>query len=131
MKKARILLADDHPAMRDKVADLLGDAFQIVASVADGKAAMKAATLLSPDVVLMDISMPIMNGIEAAERLVQSRTQAKILFLTVHDDPDFLKAALATGAAGYILKSQMATDLIPAIRKALAGNRFISRSFSK
>jgi len=131
MKKARILLADDHPAMRDKVADLLGDAFQIVASVADGKAAMKAATLLSPDVVLMDISMPIMNGIEAAERLVQSRTQAKILFLTVHDYPDFLKAALATGAAGYILKSQMATDLIPAIRKALAGNRFISRSFSK
>jgi len=74
----------------------------------------------------MDISMPVMNGIEAAESLIRANCGAKVIFLTVHDDPDFLKAALAAGASGYIVKSHMATDLLPAIQEVLAGHRFIS-----
>ncbi len=126
MTKTRILLADDHPAMLRKLASLLAGAYEIVDSVNNGKAAMDAAVRYCPDVVLMDISMPVMNGIEAAENLIRMRTEAKIVFLTVHDDPDFVRAALATGAAGYILKSRMATDLVPAITAALAGHRFVS-----
>ncbi len=126
MAKTRILLADDHPAVLDKLAHLLGDAYEVVGSVSNGQAAVDAAVRECPDVVLMDISMPVMNGIEAAEQLIRMRTKAKIVFLTVHDDPDFVRAALATGAAGYVLKSLMATDLFPAIREALAGHRFVS-----
>lgn len=122
----RILLADDHPAMLDKLAGLLGGTYQIVGSVTNGRSALDAAVRECPDVILMDISMPIMNGIEAAEHLIQMRSEAKIIFLTVHEDPDFVRVALATGAAGYIVKSRMATDLVPAIQEALAGHRFIS-----
>ncbi len=126
MAKIRILLADDHPAILEKLAYLLGGAYDVVGSVNNGQAAVDAAVRECPDVVLMDISMPVVNGIEAAEQLMRMRTQAKIVFLTVHDDPDFVRAALATGAAGYVLKSRMATDLFPAIRAALAGHRFVS-----
>ncbi len=126
MKKLRILLVDDHPAVLSTVAALLGNKFQIIGKVTDGQAAVDATLRKHPDVVLMDISLPIMSGIEAASLLIQKRTPAKIVFLTVHDDPDFVKAALATGAAGYIIKSHMATDLIPAIEEALAGHRFVS-----
>jgi DNA-binding NarL/FixJ family response regulator len=77
----------------------------------------------------MDISMPVMNGIEAAAALIQAGTPAKIIFLTVHDDQDFVKAALATGASGYVVKARIATDLIPAILEVLEGHRFISPSF--
>ncbi len=122
----RLLLADDHPAILRKVADLLADEYEIVGSVSDGQALVDAAAERQPDVILLDISMPLMNGIEAAEQLVQRGTRAKIVFLTVHDDPDFVRAALATGASGYILKSHIATDLIPAIREALLGHRFVT-----
>ena len=124
--KTRILLADDHPAVLSKVADLLEDTCEIVGSVTNGRAALDVAARECPDVILMDISMPIVNGIEAAEKLFQLGTAAKIVFLTVHDDQDFVRAALAVGASGYIVKSNMATDLVPAIREALAGHRFVS-----
>ncbi len=126
MKKLRVLLVDDHPAVLNTVAALLGNKFQIVGKVTDGQAAVDATLRQHPDVVLMDISLPLMSGIDAAAILVQKRTTAKIVFLTVHDDPDFVKAALATGAAGYIIKSHMATDLIPAIEEAIEGHRFVS-----
>ncbi len=127
MIKTRILLADDLPAMRDKVASLLGRTYEIVGSVTDGQAAIDAAVEQNPDVILMDISMPGIDGIEAAGRLIRMHTDAKIIFLTVHEDPEFLKAALATGAAGYVVMSRIATDLIPAIRAAVAQHRFVSR----
>ena len=130
MAKIRILLADDHPAILDKLTRLLEGTYDIVGAVNNGQAAMDAATRVCPDIVLMDISMPVMNGIEAADRLIRMHTTAKIIFLTVHDDPDFISAALATGAAGYVLKSRMATDLAPAITQALAGHRFVSSCIS-
>jgi len=116
--------------MLNTVAGLLEKKFHIVGRVTDGQAAVDATIEQRPDVVLMDISLPILSGIEAAALLIQRRTPSKIVFLTVHDDPDFVKAALATGAAGYIIKSHMATDLIPAIKEALAGHRFVSPCLS-
>lgn len=126
MNKTRVFLADDHPAMLEKVTDLLEGAYEIVGTASNGRAALNEVIRQCPDVLLMDISMPIMNGIDAAENMIRKQVQTKIIFLTVHDDMDFVKAALATGAAGYVIKSHMATDLIPAIREALADHRFIS-----
>ncbi len=127
MAKIRALLAEDHTAMIEKVIDLLSGFCEIVGSVSNGRALLDAAEKQHPDIIVLDISMPLMSGIEAAERLIHGGTSAKLVFLTVHDDPDFVQAALATGASGYVLKSRMATDLIPAIHEALAGHRFISR----
>ena len=126
MTKVRILIADDHPAMQDKVAALLEGTFEIVGVVGDGQAAVNEAVRHHPDIVLMDISMPIMSGTDAAEYLIRTNIKPKIIFLTVHEDSDFVRAALATGAAGYVIKSHMATDLFPAIQAALAGRRFVS-----
>jgi DNA-binding NarL/FixJ family response regulator len=126
VNKTRVFLADDHPAMLEKVTDLLEGAYEIVGTASNGRAALNEVIRQCPDVLLMDISMPIMNGIDAAENMIRKQVQTKIIFLTVHDDMDFVKAALATGAAGYVIKSHMATDLIPAIREALADHRFIS-----
>ena len=124
--KSRILLADDHPDVLQKVAELLGDACQIIGSVSNGRVAVDTTIQQHPDVLLMDISMPVMNGIEATKYLIRYHTEAKIVILTVHDDPDFVNAALDAGATGYVVKSHMATDLLPAIREAVAGHRFIS-----
>jgi DNA-binding NarL/FixJ family response regulator len=126
VSKIRVFLADDHPAILEKLADLLEGAYEIVGAAPDGRTAMNEVVRQCPDVLLIDIAMPIMNGIDAAANLIRMDTKTKIVFLTVHNDPDFVKAALATGAAGYVVKSHLATDLFPAIREALAGHRFIS-----
>ena len=126
MKKTRIFLADDNPAILDKLAEILEGTFEIEGTASDGRTALNAVERQCPDVLLMDISMPIMDGIDAASNLIRMHTKTKIIFLTVYEDSDFVKAALATGAAGYIVKSHMETDLFPAIREALAGRRFIS-----
>jgi DNA-binding NarL/FixJ family response regulator len=91
---------------------------------------IEAVARLHPDILVIDISMPVLSGIEAAQQLKQSGTDAKIVFLTIHEDPDFVQAALAAGASGYVVKSRLATDLLLAIRAALAGGRFVSPSLS-
>ena len=126
LKKVRILLADDHPHFPEFVESLLETSFEIVGKVGDGQALLKAAENLKPDIIVTDISMPSMNGIEAAEQLRGTGCNARIIFLTVHSDPDFVRSCLATGAFGYITKPRVALDLIPAIREALAGHLFIS-----
>jgi DNA-binding NarL/FixJ family response regulator len=126
VKKTRIFLADDNPAILDKLAEILESTFEIEGTASDGRTALNAVERQCPDVLLMDISMPIMDGIDAASNLIRMHTKTKIIFLTVYEDSDFVKAALETGVAGYIVKSHMATDLFPAIREALAGRRFIS-----
>jgi DNA-binding NarL/FixJ family response regulator len=126
--RARILLADDHGKMRDRVKRLLEREFEVVDSVENGLALLEAAAELEPDVCLLDISMPVLNGIETATRLKQSGSTAKIVFLTIHEDPDFVRAALKTGASGYVVKRRMVSDLRPAIREALAGRTFVSSS---
>lgn len=130
MARARILLADDHKGMRDRVVRMLEHEFEMLEPVKDGRALLEAAARLKPDVCLMDISMPIINGIEAAAHLKESGSQAKIIFLTIHEDPDFLVAALKAGASGYVVKPRMISDLRAAIKEVLAGGRYISSSLN-
>lgn len=128
MRAARILLADDHKEIRDKVRHYLEADFNVIEAVEDGRALLEAASRFDPDVCLLDISMPVMNGIEAATRLKESGSRAKVIFLTIHEDMDFAQAALKTGASGYVVKRRMASDLHRAIKEALAGRIFISSS---
>lgn len=128
MARARILLADDHKEIRDRAVRLLEPEFQVVGTVADGSALLRASEQMKPDVCVIDISMPLINGIEAANQLRLAGSEARIVFLTVNEDPDFVRAALRTGALGYVVKSRMATDLCAAINGAIGGQLFVSPS---
>jgi DNA-binding NarL/FixJ family response regulator len=128
--RARILLADDHKEIRDRVVRLLEHEFEMLEPVKDGRELLEAASRLKPDVCLLDISMPVINGIEAAAQLIESGSMAKIIFLTIHEDPDFLIAALKAGASGYVVKPRMASDLRAAVKEVLAGRTFISSSLN-
>jgi DNA-binding NarL/FixJ family response regulator len=123
LDRIRVLLADDHEAMLDRVARLLADEFNVVGTATDGQQALDAAMELEPDVLVLDISMPVMNGIETARRLKEAGSETRIVFLTVHDDPDFVREALEAGALGYVIKHRIASDLVAAIKKAHAGRQ--------
>lgn len=105
---------------------MLKATYDVVGEARDGKSLLELAAQLEPDVLVIDISMPILSGIEAAQKLKAEGTRAKIVFLTVHDDPDFAHAALEAGASGYVTKSRMATDLRRAIEEALVDRCFVS-----
>lgn len=122
----RILLADDHRKLLELLRGLLEPIFDVVGCVEDGESLVEAAGKLQPDVIITDISMPTLNGIEAAGRLRESGSSARIVFLTAHADPDFVEAALRTGALGYVTKHRINLDLLVAIRQALAGRIFVS-----
>jgi DNA-binding NarL/FixJ family response regulator len=122
------LLADDQREILETVARLLEDEFDIVATVANGVRAIEAAVRLAPDLIVLDISMPVLNGMEAAFQLKELGSRAKVVFLTVHEDPVLIEAALSVGARGYVLKQRLATDLIPAIRQVLDDLIFVSAS---
>ena len=126
MTRARILVADSHKGMRDRVVRMLGREYLMLEPVTDGLALLEAASALKPDVCLVEISIPILNGIEVATRLKEERSQTRIIFLTIHEDPDFLVAALKAGASGYVVKQRMACDLSNAVKEVLAGHTFIS-----
>jgi DNA-binding NarL/FixJ family response regulator len=130
MSKIRVMLADDHQAILQRVCGLLGDEFEIVGTANNGRDAVVAALKLNPDVLIIDISMPILNGLQAAQQLRSAKQQTKIVFLTVHTDQDFVDAALSAGASGYVSKADVATDLVPAIHEALAGRIFVSSSIT-
>jgi DNA-binding NarL/FixJ family response regulator len=121
MGRPRVLLADDHQAILDCASHQLADGFEIVATVLDGQAALAAILALEPDAVVLDISMPRMSGLEVAARLSKLPDPPRIVFLTVHDDPDFIKAAESAGAAGYVVKRNLCTQLVAALRHALNG----------
>jgi DNA-binding NarL/FixJ family response regulator len=126
MSKVRVLLADDHPGVRALVENIVEPTFEVVGAVGDGKALLEAALSLEPDVIITDISMPTLSGIEAAKRLQESGSRAVVVFLTVHSDPDFVNACLNAGASGYVVKIRMDTDVLCAVREALAGRIFLS-----
>jgi len=126
MKRTTLLLADDHPPVLDYLIDLLSAEFDVVGALGDGRAACEAASLLKPDAVVFDISMPLLSGLAAAARLAESAEPPRVVLLTVHEDQDFVDAAFNVGALGYVLKRRLGTDLIPAIRAALAGRAFVS-----
>lgn len=127
MSTIRVLLADDSIQVREYVREFLSSScYEIVGAVGDGKAAVAAAALLQPDVVVLDLSMPVLNGIEAAKRIREGTPSTKIVFLSVEKDSDSCRAALNAGACGYVLKPRMLNDLLPAIESAIDGVRFIS-----
>ena len=123
MDRIRVLLADDHEAMLDRVAGLLATECDVVGTVTDGQQALDAVRELKPDVLVLDISMPVMNGIETARRLKEAGSETRIVFLTVHDDPNFAREALEAGALSYVIKQRIASDLVAAIKKAHAGRQ--------
>jgi DNA-binding NarL/FixJ family response regulator len=124
----RIFLVDDQEEMLQTVATIVEDQFEIVGLAEDGRSALQLVRTLIPDVLVIDIFMPLMNGIETAMRLKASGLRIKVLFLTAHGDPDFLAAAMASGAQGYVLKPRFAIDLVPALCDVLAGRTFVSPS---
>jgi DNA-binding NarL/FixJ family response regulator len=126
LHRARVLLADDHEDFLAIESQLLEQEFDVVTTVGDGRAALEAAARLEPDILVLDVSMPVMNGIEAAQLLQASGSRAKIVFLTVHDDADYARVALASGALGYVVKCRLASDLLLALREAQAGRSFVS-----
>jgi DNA-binding NarL/FixJ family response regulator len=127
MTHKRVLLADDIVSVLDAVTELLLENFDIVGRVSDGQKALDDTMALQPDLIVLDISMPGMSGIEVARELKRRGNKAKIVFLTVHEDSDIMATCLAVGGLGYVAKVLMETDLIPAMNSALAGRPYVSR----
>lgn len=128
MSRVSILLADDNSAVLNNVTRVLQAKYDIVAAVKDGASVLQEFPRLRPDVIVLDISIGDVNGIDVARQLRDSGCRSKIVFLTVHEDSDFVNAAMSTGASAYVVKSRLSTDLISAIEAVLAGKLFVSGS---
>ncbi len=128
MAKIRVLLADDHEPVLGQLRRQLGEDFEIVGAVTNGRDAVTEVQRLDPDVLVTDISMPILDGLQAASFLRTSHRRTKIVFLSIHEDQDFVAAALSSGVYGYVSKAHLSTDVVPAIREALWGRTYISDS---
>lgn len=126
MKRYRILIADDHKMFAEGLAGLLEDEFDLVGIVGNGKALIEAATAQELDLIIVDISMPVLNGFDAVRRLKQNGETAKIIFLTMHADARLLAEALRCGGSGYVLKHSAGEDLLSAIRQVMAGQVYIT-----
>jgi DNA-binding NarL/FixJ family response regulator len=124
--RPRILLADDHSALLEGIAALLMPQFDIVGTVANGTALVSEALRLCPDVIVADITIPGLSGIDAVHRLREFALSARVVFLTIHSEEQFVEACVAEGALGYVVKAHMKTHLIPAIEAALVGDTYIS-----
>ena len=124
--RPRVLLADDHALLVGAFEKLLAGDCDIVGQVNDGRALVAAAAKLQPDVIVLDISMPGMSGLEVASRLRSMGCKAAVVFLTIHDESDVIQAANGVGGIGYVLKRWLASDLVVAVQEALAGRPFVS-----
>jgi DNA-binding NarL/FixJ family response regulator len=126
--KIRVVLADDHREVIAKVRGVLGDEFDVLEAVENGHQAVAAVLALDPDIFVTDISMPILNGLQAARSIQKTNSRVKIIFLTIHEDRDFIAAAFSAGATGYVTKRRLSTDLVFAIQEAMQGHTFVSNS---
>jgi DNA-binding NarL/FixJ family response regulator len=131
LKRPRVVLADDHLMLREAFAQLLAPTCDVVGSVADGRSLVKAAAELRPDVVVLDISMPLLNGLDAALQLKSTMPEVKAVFLTVNEDPDLAAAAIRAGASGYLVKNSAASELLQAIDEAMRGRTYITPLIAK
>jgi DNA-binding NarL/FixJ family response regulator len=114
--------------MLDRVLSLLQPHFEVIGTVDDGRTLVSEAQRLQPDVIVLDIRLPILSGIEAARELHEAGSRAKLIFLTIHQDPAYVRGCFAAGGLGYVTKSRMVIDLIPAINEALSDRTFVDRS---
>ena len=128
MDKIRVVLADDHREVIEKIRGILGDEFEVVETAENGSQAVDAVLALDPDVLVIDISMPLLSGLQAARSMQKANCRTKIVFVTIHEDRDFIAAALSAGGAGYVTKRRLSIDLVFAILEALKGNTFVSNS---
>lgn len=126
MKLPRVILADDHTLVAEALRQLIAPHYDVVAIVADGHALLDSATLLKPDVIVVDISMPLLNGLEAGRQLKQKMPSLKLVFLTMNEDPELAVDAMKSGALGYVLKKSAASELLQAIQAALRGKSYVS-----
>ncbi len=123
MTRPRVLLADDHKIVAEGLRSLLEPEFELVGTVEDGRALIAAAKTLHPDVIVADISMPLLNGIEAVRQIKRSGNKAKVIFLTMHLDAAYVARALDAGALGFVPKHSASSELITAIHEALKGSK--------
>lgn len=126
MRKTRVLLADDHRIFLEGLKGLLEPEFDLVGNVEDGRALVKEAERLRPDVIVADISMPLLNGIDAVRQLKKSDNRTKVVFLTMHPDVSFAKLAFEVGASGYVIKNSASHELIAAIHAVMRGKTYVT-----
>ncbi len=126
MKRPRVLLADDHRLLREAFATLLEPDCDVVGAVADGRALLEVAPELRPDIVVLDIAMPSLNGLDAARQLKRIMPEVKVIFLTVSEDPDLAAEAFRAGASGYLLKNSAASELLQAIQDVYHGRSYVT-----
>lgn len=131
MEQIRVLIADDHSAILDTVSRMLSHDFDVVGTAGDGEELLCEIERLRPDVLITDISLPVINGIEAVRRLKETNQTVKVLFLTVHENADYVRESFAVGAHGYVVKSRIASDLIDAIKAVQKGDKFVSPSITR
>ena len=122
MRRATILLADDHPMMRTALRNMLQADHDVIGSVEDGRALVKTALELKPDLVVLDLGLPLLNGLEAARQLKKQLPEIKLVFLTMTRDPDIAREAMRLGASGYVLKDAMGEELPKVLQNALQEN---------
>lgn len=126
MRKTRVLLADDHRIVLEGLKNLLEPEFELVGTVTDGRALVNEALKLNPDVIVVDISMPLLNGIEAVRQIRKTEERIKVVFLTMHPDASYAAMAFDAGASGYVLKNSASRELITAIGEAMKGRTYVT-----
>jgi RNA polymerase sigma factor (sigma-70 family) len=131
MTKPRVLIADDHSILLAGLRRLVEDSYEVVGTVEDGRALVAAAEKLKPDVIVLDISMPLLNGLDAARQIKKSVPDAKLLFLTMHASPTYATEAFKAGASGYLLKQSAASELQQAIQAVLNGQTYLTPAITK
>lgn len=130
-RRATVLLADDNPEILQHAAHVLESEFEVIAAVADGESVLRDFERIKPDIVVLDISMGRFSGLDVARSLLQTGHQACIVFLTVHEEAELICAAFGVGAAGYVVKSRLNSDLLDALHASLAGRIFVSPNLQR
>jgi DNA-binding NarL/FixJ family response regulator len=131
VKRTRLILADDHTILLEALKSILEPEVDVVGTVSDGRSLIKTALELKPDVIVLDVSMPLLNGLDAGRRIRDLVPNVKLIYLTMNQDPDVAAEAFRLGAVGYLLKSSAASELLQAIREALLGRSYVTSQIAE
>jgi DNA-binding NarL/FixJ family response regulator len=126
MNKPTVMLADDHTMITEAFRNLLEPQYQVVATVQDGRALLETALQMKPDIVVVDVGMPVLNGLSAGQQLKRQLRKVKVIYLTMNEDPDLAAEALRTGGSAYLLKSSAASELLKSIHEVLRGGTYVT-----
>lgn len=131
MTLPRVILADDHTLVAEALSKLVAPQFEVVARVTDGPSLLEAALSLKPDVIVVDVAMPLMNGLEAGRQIKAKMPGVKFIFLTMNEDPELAVEAMKAGASGYVLKKSLGSELLQAMQAALRGKTYITQQIAR